>query len=241
MTNDIKEKILSHLIHYPKSTFSDLYNLNKDFPSNEFTYYLNKLIEEGFIEKDENKKYSLTIKGKNLEADLDGKTGKQRKKPFLALLLVIKREDKYLLYHRLKEPYFDFYGFPGAKIDFFEEVLDAARRELHEETNLAGDGKIIAISNVRTKENNEELSHFVQFVVLFDNPKGELIENSIEGKYRFASLSEFIKLDKENKLFPDIMQIIEKANNFNGRISILEMAITHNKTKFIDFKVKEIH
>jgi len=241
MANDIKEKIFSHLIHYPKSTFSDLYDSNKDFPSNEFTYHLNKLIEEGYIEKDENKKYSLTIKGKNLESDLDGKTGKQRKKPFLALLLVARRDGEYLIYHRLKEPYYDFYGFPGAKIDFFEEVLDAAKRELLEETNLTGDGKIIAISNVRTKENDEELSHFVQFVVLFDNPEGELIENSIEGEYKFAPLSEFVRLDKENKLFPDIMLIIEKANNFKEKICILEMDITHNKTKFTDFKVKEIH
>jgi hypothetical protein len=120
-------------------------------------------------------------------------------------------------------------------------VLDASKRELLEETGLSGDGKIISISNVRTKENNEPLSHFAQFVVLFDNPEGELIENSIEGVYKFAPLSEFIKLDKENKLFPDIMLTIEKISKFNGTISVLEMELTHNKTKFIDFKVREIH
>ena len=240
MQKDIKEKILSHLIHYPKSSFTDLFDSNSDIQSNEFTYHLNKLIEEGFVEKDENKKYSLTVKGKHLESDLDGKTGKQRKKPFLALLLVVRRNGEYLLYHRLKEPFYDFYGLPGAKIDFFEEALDSAKRELFEETGLSGDCKIIAISNVRTKENDEPLSHFCQFVVLFDNPEGELIETSIEGEYRFAPISNFIKLDKENKLFPDIMIIIEKANKFKGEISILEMEITHNKTKFIDFKFKEI-
>jgi len=241
MTKDIQEKILSHLIHYPKSSFTDLYDSSIDIPSNEFTYHLNKLIEDGFIEKDETKKYSLTIKGKHLESELDGKTGKQRKKPFLALLLVVRRDGEYLLYHRLKEPFYDFYGLPGAKIDFFEKILDAAKRELLEETGLCGDGQIIAISNVRTKENETPLSHFAQFVVLFDNPEGKLIENSIEGEYRFAPISEFVKKNKENKLFPDIMLIIEKADKFKGEISILEMDITNNPTKFLDFKVEEIH
>jgi predicted transcriptional regulator len=88
----IKEKILSYLIHYPKASFSDIYDSNRKIPSNDFTYYLNKLIEEGYVEKNKNKKYFLTIKGKHLESDIDDVTGKKRKKPFVAVLMVIKKK-----------------------------------------------------------------------------------------------------------------------------------------------------
>lgn len=173
-------KIFQKLIHFPASTFSDLWE--KDISSNKFTYYLKKMENEGLIEKKENK-YYLTLRGKKEATTIDGSTGTTKKRPYVAMLLVIKKENKYILYKRMKEPYYGNCGFPGAKLEMNEEILDAAKRELKEETNLDGEGKIIGIQNVITKNNGELFAHMVQYIILFENPSGELITESREGTY----------------------------------------------------------
>jgi 8-oxo-dGTP pyrophosphatase MutT (NUDIX family) len=47
----------------------------------------------------------------------------------------------------------------GAKLDFSEEVLEGAKRELKEETGLYDRGKIISIYNIRTYEDKKILAH----------------------------------------------------------------------------------
>lgn len=236
MAKDIRETILKELIHNPKSSFSDLWN--KEMPSNEFTYHLNKLIEEGLVQKTEDKKYHLTILGQRLECELDGKTGKKREKPSVALLLVIKRNNQYLLYHRLKEPFYGMYGVPGAKLDFGETILEGAKRELKEETGLIGEGKLIAVNNLLTFEKENLLTHLLMFIVLFENPQGKLEEHGREGEYLFADKIEFEEKHKLNILYPEILKIIDIAEKFNGQLEAYEISIYKEGNTFtkLDFK-----
>lgn len=235
---EIREKILSILIHNKKTTFTDLWD--KSIPSNKFTYHLNQLIAEGYVSKDKNQKYALTTKGKTLESSLDGETGKKKQRPFVAVLLVIKRNGKYLLYHRTKEPFFDFYGLPGAKVEFGEDILGCAKRELYEETGLSGDGKVLSVINFRIKENNEPLSHFTQFVILIDNPVGELINENREGDYQFVNKTEFYKKNKEGILFPDNLVIFKEIQKNKDRLHFYEMSFNIVDSKFKDFICKKI-
>jgi ADP-ribose pyrophosphatase YjhB (NUDIX family)/predicted transcriptional regulator len=237
MNSDIKESILCYLIHYPKASFSQVYDNNRNTPSNEFTYYLNKLIEEGLIEKDENKLYSLTVKGKHLEAELDGSTGKKTQRPFVNLLLLAKKDNKYVIYNRQKEPYFGMYGIPGAKLNFGETIEEGSRRELLEETGLTGNGKVITILNVKVFVDNVLQSHFSAYVVLFDKLEGELIQNSIEGVYNFIDKGELKELIKTKKLFPDTLFTIENLEK-NTLSSFYEMKITIKDELFTDFEAK---
>jgi len=236
MEKEVRDRVFHYLIHHPEAKFSEL--LDKSMPSNKFTYHLNEMIKEGLIEK-VNDGYSLTTKGKNLESDIDGATGKKRQKPFVALLLVVKADDKFLLYHRLKEPYYGFYGFPGAKLDFGEEILTAANRELKEETGLDGQGKIISIFNVKTFESDNPLAHFTQFVVLFDNTSGELIHSSREGEYSLENKQRFDELHSQNKLFPDAMLIIDKIVK-DKSVHLYELIIRQGKDTFTGFDYKQV-
>lgn len=235
--NEIREKILSILIHNKKTIFSDLWD--KNIPSNKFTYHLNQLIEEGYVKKDKENKYYLTTKGKTLESSLDGETGKKKQRPFVAVLLVIKKKGKYLLYHRKKEPFFDFYGLLGAKVEFGEDIISCAKRELLEETGLEGDCEIKSVINFRIKENNQLLSHFTQFVVLFEDPKGELVEENREGSYTFVNSAEFLKKNEEGVLFPDNLVIFKNLKKDSG-FNFYEMSFNIVDSKFTDFKCEKV-
>ncbi|MFA5746227.1 MAG: NUDIX domain-containing protein [archaeon] len=236
--NEIREKILSILIHNKKTVFSDLWD--KKVPSNKFTYHLNQLIEEGYVKKDKDQKYALTTKGKTLESSLDGETGKKRQRPFVAALLVVRKNGKYLLYHRTKEPYYGFYGLPGAKVEFGENILSCAKRELFEETGLSGDAKIFSVINFIIKENGELLSHFTQFVILIDNPKGELIKENREGDYQFVNKTEFYKKNKKGILFPDNLIIFKNIQKNDGTLHFYEMSFDIVNSKFTNFVCEKI-
>jgi ADP-ribose pyrophosphatase YjhB (NUDIX family) len=226
-------KIFKTLMHFPGSTFSDLWD--KEVESNKFTYYLKKLENEDLIKKEDGK-YYLTVKGKSQSTTICGETGKEEKRPAVTLLLVIKNKDKYILYKRFKEPYYGFCGFPGAKMKRGEEILDAAKRELKEETNLESEGRIISIQNVQIINDDSLFHHMVQFVVLFKDPKGELIKESREGTYEWATKEEILS---QKNLFPDIPNAIKLVEE--REFLITEMQFIQKNEKFVETKIKKIN
>ncbi len=229
-------KILKVLMHFPGSNYSDLWD--KEIPSNKFNYYLKKLEKDNIIEKKESK-YYLTLKGKEFITTVCGETGKEEEKPVVALLLVIRRKIgkkiEYILYKRMKEPYYKHSGFPGAKIKKGEKILASAKRELKEETNFDCDGRIIGIQNCLVINNKKLFHHFLQFVVLFDNPKGNLINESREGTYYWATKE---KILNQEKLFPDIKGVIKSVEE--DKFYLKELELLQENECFIGINEKNI-
>ena len=225
-------KVFKTLMHFPGSSFSDIWD--KQIESNKFTYYLKKMEKEDLIEK-KNAKYYLTLKGKSLATTVSGETGQTKKRPYVALLLAVKKGDKYILYHRMKEPYYGNCGFPGAKVEYGEEILSAAERELKEETNLEGKGKVITIQNILTENNGKVFGHMTQFVILFKDPKGELIKENREGTYEWATKE---KILAQKNLFPDIPGVIDIIEN--RKKIIREVKILQKDEKFVGIETKKI-
>ena len=225
-------KIFKTLMHFPGSTFSDLWD--KEVESNKFTYYLKKMESEELIEKKDGK-YFLTLKGKSIATTVSGETGQNKKRPYVALLLIIKKDDKYILYHRLKEPYYGNWGFPGAKVEYGEEILASASRELTEETGLTGNGKVIAVQNGLTINDGEVFGHMTQFFILFENPSGELIKESREGTYEWATKE---KVLSQEKLFPDVPQAIKIVEK--GKFVVSESKFIQENERFVGIKTNLI-
>jgi ADP-ribose pyrophosphatase YjhB (NUDIX family) len=229
-------KILKTLMHFPGSNYSDLWD--KEIPSNKFNYYLKKLENDNIIEKNEGK-YYLTLKGKEFVTTICGETGKKEERPIVALLLVLRkkvnRKSKYILYKRMKEPYYEYNGFPGAKVKKGEEILCSARRELKEETNLECKGKIIGIQNCIVINNKKLFHHYLQFVILFDEPKGKLIEESREGIYLWEDKE---KVLSQEKLFPDIPGVIKAVENNNFYFK--ELKLIQENEEFVGIEEKRI-
>ena len=68
-----------------------------------------------------------------------------------AVRAIVKKDSKYLLIKEVKSEYYNFWHFPGGKIDEGENKEEAIQRELYEELNL----KIIS-----TKFIHEKICHY---------------------------------------------------------------------------------
>ena len=77
------------------------------------------------------------------------------------ILVYDKDENKILMCKRTKEPYKDKYNMVGGKVEENENELEAAYRELYEETGISRqDIKLIHVMNFQYKISDMELKVF---------------------------------------------------------------------------------
>jgi len=206
---------------------------NRKVPSSKFNYYLKQLISKELIEKDVDKKYTLTDKGMQYIAELNNKNFQKQTIPITcSFVLCVKEEDektKILLQRRKKQPYIGILNIPGGKVDFGESTYEAGIRELYEESKLtAHKMELKLIDEVRTyyesgETLNEEgcknesktkvsrkFAHIIAFTYLCTDFEGELEEENLEGEMLWIDIED---LEKEKQIFPNLIEIIPKILN----------------------------
>jgi|HubBroStandDraft_1064217.scaffolds.fasta_scaffold00309_24 8-oxo-dGTP diphosphatase len=95
--------------------------------------------------------------------------------PIIGILALVRRGDRFLLVRRAKPPNRGYWGFPGGVQELGETVLEAARRELAEETAIeAADPRIFtALDAIERDEDGRIRYHYTLIVVAFDWLSGE--------------------------------------------------------------------
>ncbi len=214
--------LLQRLMYSEGLRFSQL--KQKDDESNKLAFHLEELIKNNLINKEDNL-YKLSERGKELAGrmDLGDDAVKNQAKVSVVLVCVDSRkQERYLLYTRLKSPFYKFQGFPTGKVKMGETIIRAAQRELKEETGLEGSPTIIGIlhSNVWNMS-KELLEDKIFFICRFRNPKGNLI-NGPEGEYRWVKKEEISAfLQRPVQEIKDILEILK-----NRRVSVVERDYT---------------
>ncbi len=95
--------------------------------------------------------------------------------PKVAAIAVVIRDEKVLLVKRCNEPDAGLWGFPGGHVDLGETALDAAVRELREETTITA-RHIRYLTNVDVIEQDDSGAvrfHFLLAAVLCEYVSGE--------------------------------------------------------------------
>ncbi|TCK23153.1 ADP-ribose pyrophosphatase YjhB (NUDIX family) [Ancylobacter aquaticus] len=108
-------------------------------------------------------------------------------RPIPAVLALVARGEEMLLVRRANPPDQGLWGFPGGRIEPGETYLDAALRELHEETGIAADApRLLTVLDFIEHDGSGALAHhFAMIVVLCRWRSGEAVaaDDALEARW----------------------------------------------------------
>ena len=120
------------------------------------------------------------------------------------VIVINKNTDEILLIKRLNEPYKDCWALPGGFVDENEDLEQAARRELFEETNIETD-KMTQIGAFGTP-NRDPRGHMISIAYQTD-----LIENQIVKANDDAKETKWFSINDLPDLAFDHLEIINST------------------------------
>jgi 8-oxo-dGTP pyrophosphatase MutT (NUDIX family) len=201
--------ILKELLLVPAATFAALQKTT-GLTSDHATFHIRKLVEAGYVCKNDGGQYTLTVVGKEYANRMDTDQKIIEKQAKVAVVLVIKdAQGRTLSQQRLKQPYYGFWGRPTGKIRWGETVLEAAARELMEETGLEADLEVKGMYHKMDfkRSDNEILEDKYFHIIIGTNPRGTLMETFEGGVNAWMSNEELVR---QEKVFEDIADISER-------------------------------
>lgn len=225
--HEIQIGILNKLLFAKGLRYTDL-KIDSEIENNTFQFHLDKVVSLGLVEKNKHK-YSLTQEGKKLANHVDtDKNEHVSVRKVSVHLYCIKGEgenEEVLMYTRLKHPFYGKQGFPSGKVQVGENFIDAAKRELKEETNLSGEPILFNVVHylVKDKETGKLLDDKIFLDFFIKDPKGKLQSNN-EGEFKWILVKDL----RKNLINPfDTVEIyernLEKIKNFNGMLHFEEL------------------
>jgi len=196
--------------------------LDKAFPSNKFDYHLKLLQKENLVVKNDDK-YCLTSKGVQVISSMDGVVIEEKRKPITCVFVLGYDEvnDLILVNKRKKQPFMNFVGIPGGKVEYGHSLPRQAREEFFEETGLSAENvELKLVTNYRTvdEDSGELTHHVVGFFFLATGLSGDLVKENREGHNVFIKLSDASSLEK----YPDFDFFTEVLLSDNKNIVFQE-------------------
>jgi ADP-ribose pyrophosphatase YjhB (NUDIX family) len=209
--HDFQIIILKELLFTPGSRFSDL---NKcDITNDHFTFHIKHLIKERLIRK-ENSKYYLTDNGKEFANRMDTDSLKLERQAKLCIAIhavrIKNNKTEILVHHRLKEPFYDWYGSHSGKIRWGENPLNCAKREFLEETGLTGNFNLQQIVHYHHFHKDGRLLEDKYFWVFrVGNTKGKMKKRVPEGENIWMTEENYRKI---KNVFATVDEVLEAIN-----------------------------
>ncbi|AFZ70094.1 ADP-ribose pyrophosphatase [Caldisphaera lagunensis DSM 15908] len=116
--------------------------------------------------------------------------------PLVGVGTLLIRDNKILLIKRLNDPERGKWAIPGGHVELGEKLMDAAKREFLEETNIDTEPLgVVNVDEIITKQENKVLFHYVLITVLMkDNGKTPKAGSDAED-VKFVDLKDTKKLN----------------------------------------------
>lgn len=214
--------ILRYLLFVSGAGFAEMQK-STELSSDHFTFHLKKLIAEGYIDKLENE-YKLSNKGKEYANRMDTDENAIEKQPKVSIAITLERKGKngmseFLVQQRKKNPYYDFWGRVGGKMRWGETVIEAASRELKEETGLEADLEYKLLYHKRDfdKHSKRLLEDKIFLCVYANSYRGKLVEEFEGGVNRWMTQEEFAAQPKRFKSVDEFKTLMDGGVTFIER------------------------
>lgn len=196
--HEAQMKVLRHLLLSPHAGFAELQKTT-ELSSDHFNFHIKKLLDVGYIEKADDK-YTLSRAGKEYANRMDTDENVIEKQPKLSVVLVVENDEgKVLVQQRLKQPYYGFWGRPTGKVRWGETLLEAAARELMEETGITATLRVSGMYHkMDFDRDTKELLEDKYFCVIHGtDPQGDLIADAEGHHNEWSTVEEFISHERK--------------------------------------------
>jgi 8-oxo-dGTP pyrophosphatase MutT (NUDIX family) len=220
--HEAQTMIIRCLLFKPYAGFAELQKAT-GLTSDHFTFHVRKLTELGYIEKDKTD-YRLTAQGKEYANRMDTDENVIEKQPKVSVAITLERrnekgEREFLFQQRKKHPYYNFWGRVGGKIRWGESILEAAKRELMEETGLKAELEYKLLYHKRDfeKDTGKLLEDKIFLCVYGTAYVGDLVERFEGGVNRWMTEEEFHGQPKRFKSVDEFMELMEAGETFAER------------------------
>lgn len=193
--------ILRELLFVPSARFKDLQRITS-LESDHVKFHTARLVELRYIQKKDAGDYALTQLGKEYANKMDTDQNKIERQPKSAVILVIENErGKLLVQERMKHPFYGFWGFAGGKIRWGETIIEAAARELMEETNMEAELEYRGVYHelTRSKETGEILEDKIMHIVYGSHPTDTMKDAFDGGRNNWLTTGEILAKKKAYK------------------------------------------
>jgi len=214
--------ILRHLLFVPHESFSQLQKTT-NLGSDHFNFHVKKLIDEEYVTRHE-KSYKLTHKGKEYANRMDTDENAIEKQPKISVAITLERKNKkgqreFLFQQRKKNPYYDFWGRVGGKMRWGETIIEAANRELLEETGLTAkfEYKLLYHKRDFNKTTGKLLEDKIFLCVYADEYQGGLMESFEGGVNKWMTEDEFHRQPKRFVSVDDFVALIDAGKAYAER------------------------
>lgn len=232
--HDIQLQILKKLLFAKQMRYSEL-KPDAEMENNQFDFHLDKLIAGKFIAKIENR-YELTNSGKEyanrMDTDHNVVPLQSKISVFICPTRKVKGQTQFLIYTRLKQPFYGCQGFMSGKVRYGETIIAGAKRELSEETGLAGKPQLVSIRHylVFDKNSHQLVEDKFMFFCWVKNPSGNLVTNN-EGKYEWVKekdLPSYVTYHFES--YAAFERDLKEIKDFAGQVKFTELL--HESERF---------
>lgn len=191
--------ILRTLLIDGSAPFSGLVRVT-GLTSDHGNFHIKKLIRAGMVEHAPKTygQYRLTRTGKEYANRMDTDELIIEKQPKLVVDIGIEdASGKFIFQERHKQPYSGYWGFPTGKIRWGETMLEAAGRELMEETGLTADLKVVGFHHKLDYDENDEILEDKYLVLIHGTePRGEMHIKTETHTNHWLTPGEYSQLDK---------------------------------------------
>lgn len=221
--HEIQLQVLKKLLFAPSLRYTQM-KPNVEMENNQFDFHLNQLIDSGYVERG-NKLYKLTNLGKEYAGRIDTEEVAVTKQSKISVWICCMRKNKYLIGTRLKQPFYGCQGFMSGKVKYGEKIIDAAKRELGEETGMVGEPQIVSLKHflVYDKTTNELVEDKIMVLCVVKNPEGKLKPHK-EGKYEWVDQADLRKyITNPFEPIDEFLKYLYEASGFNGKVSFNEI------------------